>query len=39
MVDALVEEIEKWELEEIEHGRIKPAAETNGRKSLQMVRA
>ncbi|MCS6976409.1 MAG: flavodoxin-dependent (E)-4-hydroxy-3-methylbut-2-enyl-diphosphate synthase [Gemmatales bacterium] len=36
MVDALLEEIEKWEQEEVAAGRIKPSVE-NGRKPLPMV--
>jgi (E)-4-hydroxy-3-methylbut-2-enyl-diphosphate synthase len=36
MVDALLEEIQKWEQEEIVAGRIKPAAD-NGRKPLPLV--
>lgn len=36
MVDALIEEIEKWEQEEITAGRIKATAD-NGRKPLPMV--
>jgi (E)-4-hydroxy-3-methylbut-2-enyl-diphosphate synthase len=38
MVDALVEEIEKWEREEIDQGRLKPSDPDNGRRSLPLVR-
>ncbi len=37
MVDALLEEIDKWEKEEADHGRVK-AAEPEGWKSLPLVR-
>ncbi len=37
MVDALLEEIDKWEKEEADHGRVK-AAEPDGRKPLPLVR-
>jgi (E)-4-hydroxy-3-methylbut-2-enyl-diphosphate synthase len=37
MVDALVEEIERWESEERDQGRLPPAANGNGKTALPLI--
>jgi hypothetical protein len=37
MVDALLEEINKWEEEETTAGRLKPTADAGGRVKLPLV--